>query len=274
MSLLEAENLVKVYVKRGLLARSRSETIAVDDVSFAVERGETLALVGESGAGKSTAGRLVTRLISADSGSVRLDGVELMDLSRSEMRAKRRSIQMIFQDPYSSLDPRISVGMSLTEPLKVHFGANKTDRENRAGALLERVGLTEYHAERYPYELSGGQLQRVAIARALTVEPSLIVCDEPVAALDVSVRAQVLNLMLDLQDDLGISYLFISHDLSIVECIADRVAVMRHGKLLEYATKAQVYDDPQNDYTKELLAAIPVADPSSPMFRTGGLAAG
>lgn len=266
MSLLVAENLTKLYKKRSLFSRSRSETLAVDNVSFEIDRGETLALVGESGAGKSTVGRLITRLVNADSGNVRLDDVEILHLSTSEMRRTRRKIQMIFQDPYSSLDPRVSIGLSLTEPLKVHFGVNRSDRESRAGALLEQVGLSAYHAERFPHELSGGQLQRVAIARALTVEPSLIVCDEPVAALDVSVRAQVLNVMLDLQENLGISYLFISHDLSIVECIADRVAVMRHGKLLEYGTRADVYDDPQNDYTKELLAAVPIADPETPMF--------
>ncbi|HVW41998.1 MAG TPA: ATP-binding cassette domain-containing protein [Amycolatopsis sp.] len=266
MSLLEAEGLVKRFVRRGLLTRNRSETLAVDNVSFGLDRGKTLAVVGESGAGKSTAGRLVLRLIEPDAGAVRFDGRDVTALPHKKLHWLRRRTQMIFQDPYSSCDPRITIGRSVTEPLRVHEGINRSDRERKAVEVLDRVGLDAHYAERLPHELSGGQLQRVAIARALTVEPSLIVCDEPVAALDVSVRAGVLNLMLDLQEEYGIAYLFISHDLSIVEVISHDVAVMRSGTLVEIGDKHQIYSDPRHEYTRQLLDAVPVPDPNRRMF--------
>jgi len=262
MPLLQAEGLVKRFRRRRLFSRNHSETLAVDGVSFELDRGKTLSVVGESGAGKSTTGRMVVRLIEPDEGSIRFDGVELTELSAAELRKMRRKMQMIFQDPYSSCDPRIPIGLSVTEPLRVHEGINRSDRERKAVEVLDRVGLAAHYAERMPYELSGGQLQRVAIARALTVEPALIVCDEPVAALDVSVRAQVLNLMLDLQEERQMAFLFISHDLSIVEAISDHVAVMRSGRLVELGTKEQIYTAPSHEYTKQLLDAVPVADPS------------
>ena len=262
MPLLQAEGLVKRFRRRRLFSRNHSETLAVDGVSFELDRGKTLSVVGESGAGKSTTGRMVVRLIEPDEGSIRFDGVELTELSAAELRKMRRKMQMIFQDPYSSCDPRIPIGLSVTEPLRVHEGINRSDRERKAVEVLDRVGLAAHYAERMPYELSGGQLQRVAIARALTVEPALIVCDEPVSALDVSVRAQVLNLMLDLQEERQMAFLFISHDLSIVEAISDHVAVMRSGRLVELGTKEQIYTAPSHEYTKQLLDAVPVADPS------------
>jgi peptide/nickel transport system ATP-binding protein/oligopeptide transport system ATP-binding protein len=264
MSLLEASALMKTYITgRNLLGVVTARFTAVNDVSFAVEPGETLALVGESGAGKSTTGRLVLRLIQPDSGAVTFEGQNLLDLSRKEMRATRRRMQMIFQDPYSSLDPRIPIGESVGEPLLVHDGMGRNERLTRAADLLERVGIGAQALDAYPGELSGGQLQRVAIARALTVEPSLIVCDEPVAALDVSVRAQVLNLMRELQEERGLAYLFISHDLALVEVIADRVAVMKNGEIVEIGDVEAVFQTPQHPYTAELLSAIPVPLPPS-----------
>jgi ABC-type oligopeptide transport system ATPase subunit len=262
MTLLEVEHLSKRFpAKRSLLGKTTVWHDAVTDVSFVLERGETLALVGESGAGKSTTARLVLRLIEADRGSVRLDGIDVRRQSRPELRQLRQRMQIIFQDPFSSLDPHVPVGESVAEPLLVHFGLPRGARLRRAAELLERVGLSGSILERYPSELSGGQLQRVAIARALTVEPDLVVCDEPVAALDVSVRAQVLNLMSDLQRELGIAYLLISHDLALVEVIADRVAVMSNGRIVEHGPVSTLYKQPVNDYTKELLAAIPVPIP-------------
>ncbi|MGW6456248.1 ATP-binding cassette domain-containing protein [Streptomyces sp. NPDC055078] len=264
MSLLEVTRLSKSYVrKRDMTGRAVAHHHAVRDASLHLEAGETLAVVGESGAGKSTLGRLVLRLIEPDRGTVVFDGTDVAQLGRRELRGLRRRMQMIFQDPHSSLDPRVPVGVSVAEPLLVHFGTGRAERERRAVDLLDRVGLSRATAHRHPGELSGGQLQRIAIARALALEPALIVCDEPVAALDMSVRAQVLNLMSDLQSELGLAYLFISHDLALVEVIADRVAVMRQGEIVETGTTADIYLRPRHEYTRELLAAVPVPLPPS-----------
>ncbi|MDP9820775.1 ATP-binding cassette domain-containing protein [Nocardioides massiliensis] len=255
MNLLEVKGLVKDFKGRtGILHR------AVDDVSFTLEAGKTLALVGESGAGKSTTGRLILRLIEPDAGTVVFDGVDVRALDRKRLTAQRRYMQMIFQDPFGCLDPRISVGESIAEPLFVHFKTPRDERMERAAELLERVGLGSSHMARYPAQLSGGQLQRISIARALTLEPKLIVCDEPVAALDMSIRAQVLNLLTDLQEDLGLAYLFVTHDMSLVQVIADDVAVMRSGRLVENRPVEELFADPQEDYTRQLLAAIPRAE--------------
>jgi oligopeptide transport system ATP-binding protein len=263
MSLLEARSLGKSFAARRGLFRRAATVPAVVDVTFDVQEGETLALVGESGAGKSTVGRLVTRLIEPDSGGVVFDGVDLLALGRVELRAIRRRLQMIFQDPYSSLDPRATVGESVSEPLKVHDGIDRSERLDQAAQWLDRVGLGRRYIHRYPGELSGGQLQRACIARALTLHPKLIVCDEPTAALDVSIQAQVLNLMTDLQEDLGLAYLFISHDLALVQAISHRVAVMANCQIVEIGTAEQIYDEPQSDYTRRLLASIPVPVPKA-----------
>jgi oligopeptide transport system ATP-binding protein len=264
MSLLEVEGLVKRYpVRQGFLGRAKEWFTAVDDVSLTAERGETVALVGESGAGKSTTGRLVLRLIEPDAGRVRFDGEDVTALDKNSLRRMRLRMQMIFQDPYSSLDPHLPVVESVAEPLQVHFRMGRTDRLRRTAELLDRVGISSNVAERYPAELSGGQLQRAAIARALTMKPDLIVADEPVAALDVSVRAQVLNLMHDLQAELGLTYLFITHDLSLVEVIADRAIVMSTGRIVEQGTVAEIFAAPREAYTKSLLEAIPRPVPLS-----------
>jgi oligopeptide transport system ATP-binding protein len=264
MSLLVAEHLTKQFVvKKDLMGRVRERFTAVDDVSFTVEAGKTLALVGESGAGKSTTGRMVLRLIQPDSGSVTFDGDDVLALDGAALRAKRRAMQMIFQDPFSSLAPQRQIGEAVAEPLRIHFKMGRSERMKVAAELLDRVGLRSGVLERYPAELSGGQLQRVAIARALTLEPKLIVCDEPVAALDVSVRAQVLNLMHDLQAERGLAYLFVSHDLALVEVIADRVAVMQHGKIVEEALTEDLFRSPSTEYAAQLLAAVPKPVPPS-----------
>jgi oligopeptide transport system ATP-binding protein len=260
-SLLEVEGLTKIYKRRRMFGAT-DEHRAVDNVSFSLERGRTLAVVGESGAGKSTTARLVLRLIEPDAGTIHFDRIDLRALSSGDLRRQRRHMQMIFQDPYSSLDPRVSIGRSVAEPLKVHTGMNRTDRETTAVRLLNRVGLGEHHLHRLPSEMSGGQLQRVSIARALTVDPQLIVCDEAVAALDVSIRAQVLTLLLDIQEERQVSYLFIAHDLAIVEAFADDVIVMRHGAVVEGGPVGDVFSAPTSVYTKELLTAIPVPDPA------------
>ncbi|MFI0842898.1 ATP-binding cassette domain-containing protein [Mesorhizobium sp. IMUNJ 23232] len=258
MTMLEVEGLTKSYVRRrDVFGRATDRVDAVSGVSLMLGRGETLAIVGESGAGKSTVGRLILRLIEPHQGRILLDGVDLRALSRSQLRASRRHMQMIFQDPFSSLDPRMTIGESVAEPMLLHLGLPKAERKERAGALLRRVGLDETYADRLPAGLSGGQLQRVAIARALTLNPKIIVCDEPVAALDVSVRAQVLNLMAELQEEFGVSYLFISHDLSIVRAISDRVAVMSKGRIVETGPTEQIFGAPVDDYTIELIRAIP-----------------
>ncbi|MFV0307493.1 MAG: ATP-binding cassette domain-containing protein [Desertimonas sp.] len=269
MSLLEVRGLVKRFVgpRQGL--RRGAPTTVVDDVSFDVERGRTVALVGESGAGKSTTALLVLRLLEADGGSVVLDGTDVRGLDPKALRQFRQKMQIVFQDPHSSLDPRVPIGRSIAEPLQVLMSMNRSDREQRALRMLNRVSLRRGLAERFPHELSGGQLQRIAIARALTVSPELIVCDEAVSALDVSVRAQVLNLLMDIQEEDGVSYLFVAHDLAIVENIAHDVIVMQNGRIVESGDTAHVFGDPSETYTRELLEAIPEADPR---LRTWGAA--
>jgi len=261
MSLLEVTGLCKSFpTRRDALGRVREQHHAVKDVSFSVEPGTTFAIVGESGAGKSTTARLVLRLIEPSAGSVTFDGIDVCALGGRELRLLRRRMQMIFQDPSSSLDPRVSVGESIAEPLVVfdRTATTKAQRTERAAELLERVGLAARDRLKYPSEMSGGQLQRVAIARALTLHPDLIVCDEPVAALDMSVRAQVLNLMKDLQSELELAFLFISHDLSLVRVIADHLAVMHRGAIVEQGPAEQIFAAPSSEYTSKLLAAVPV----------------
>jgi oligopeptide transport system ATP-binding protein len=261
--LLRVENLVKHFpVRRGLFARQSGAVRAVDGMSFDVGTGETLALVGESGCGKSTTGRLILRLLEPTSGSVRFDGIDLFTLDANAMRAQRRAMQIIFQDPYASLNPRMTVGQTLTEPLAL-YGLAEGRRDERLDELLQLVGLAPQHASRYPHEFSGGQRQRVGIARALAVEPRLIVCDEPVSALDVSIQAQVINLLVDLQHRLRLSYVFIAHDLAVVKHIATRVAVMYLGRIVEYADKRELFARPRHPYTQALLSAIPVPDPAA-----------
>jgi oligopeptide transport system ATP-binding protein len=261
--LLRVERLVKHFVvQRGMFGRASGAIRAVDDISFDVHERETLAIVGESGCGKSTAGRLVLRLIEPTSGSVTFDGRNVFALDERGVRSLRREMQIIFQDPYASLNPRMTVGQMLAEPLALHGLASGVKAKERVAELLQLVGLAPYHAQRYPHEFSGGQRQRIGIARALAVEPRLIVADEPVSALDVSVQAQVINLLQDLQRRFGLSYIFIAHDLAVVKHIATRVAVMYLGKIVELADKNDLFDQPRHPYTRALLSAIPVPDTS------------
>jgi len=261
--ILEVRDLVKHYpVSSGFLGRQVGLVRAVDGVSFSIRRGETLGLVGESGCGKTTTGRCILQLERPTSGSVRFEGQELTTLSPGALRAVRRRIQVIFQDPYSSLNPRMTVSQIVGEPLIVHrlvpdAGAQAT----RVQELLRQVGLLPQHGRRYPHELSGGQRQRVGIARALALEPSLIICDEPVSALDVSIQAQIINLLEDLRRELGLTYLFVAHDLSVVRHISDRVAVMYLGRIVELADRQALYEAPRHPYTKALLSAVPIPDP-------------
>ncbi len=263
-ALLEVEGLVKHFVaERSLFGRALAHVKAVDGVSFSLEAGKTLALVGESGCGKSTVSRLVLRLIEPDAGQIHFEGRDLLSLDANALRSFRRDAQIIFQDPYASLNPRMTVSQILTEPLALHDLVPAARRRERVDELLRLVGLEPRFARRYPHEFSGGQRQRIAIARALAVEPKLIICDEPVSALDVSIQAQVINLLIDLQRQHGFSYLFIAHDLAVVAHISHRVAVMYLGRIVEIADKTELFDNPRHPYTQALLASVPVANPKA-----------
>ena len=261
--LLQVRDLHKHFpIREGLLIeRKVGEVRAVDGVSFDIVAGETLGLVGESGSGKSTTGYCVLQLLKPTSGSIRFEGTELTELGREEMRRMRREMQIVFQDPYASLNPRMTVGTIVAEPLEVHGVGTRKTRRDTVRRLLEVVGFNPNYTNRYPHEFSGGQRQRVGIARALALNPKLIVCDEPVSALDVSIQAQILNLLKDLQRDFGLTYVFIAHDLAVVRAVSDHIAVMNRGKLVEYGTAEEVYSTPKDEYTKALLAAVPVPDP-------------
>jgi oligopeptide transport system ATP-binding protein len=261
-ALLEVADLMKHYpVRSGLLRRAAGTVHAVDGVSFSVGVGETLGLVGESGCGKSTVARSVLRLVEPSSGSIRIDGTDITHLSKSELRPHRRAMQIVFQDPFASLNPRMTVGDIVGEPLSVHGLATGSEKQARVAKLFEQVGLRRDQMRNYPHQFSGGQRQRICIARALALGPRLIVCDEPVSALDVSIQAQVINLLIDLQREHGFSYLFIAHDLAVVAHISHRVAVMYLGRIVEIADKTELFKNPRHPYTQALLASVPVADP-------------
>jgi peptide/nickel transport system ATP-binding protein len=262
--MLEVEGLTTRFpIRSGVLRRVVGHVHAVEDVSFTLDAGETLALVGESGCGKSTTGRSILRLVEPERGGVRFDGADVRAADRAGLLALRRRMQMIFQDPYGSLSPRRTVGQSIAEPLLVHGLARHSDVGERIAALLRRVGLAPEMADRLPHEFSGGQRQRICIARALALAPKLIIADEAVSALDVSIKAQILNLMMDLQSELGLSYLFISHDIAVVERISHRIAVMLRGEIVEIGPRAAIMENPQHPYTRKLIAAVPVPDPAA-----------
>jgi oligopeptide transport system ATP-binding protein len=270
--LLEVTDLVKHFpIKSGLVIdREVDQVRAVDGVSFSVERGSTLGLVGESGSGKSTVCRVALQLLRPTSGSVRFEGREIVGLSRREMRPLRRDMQMVFQDPYASLNPRKRVGQIVGDPLKLLDEVSGSELRKQVQELLERVGLSAEHYNRYPHEFSGGQRQRIGIARAIALKPKLIFADEPVSALDVSIQAQIVNLLDDLQDELGLTYVFVAHDIGVVRHISDRIAVMHEGKIVEKGSADQVCERPSDDYTKKLLAAVPVPDPRESRARRAG----
>lgn len=260
--LVDVRDIAKYFpIRKGILFSRRVGSVrAVDGVSFHIKRGETLGLVGESGCGKSTTGRLILRLIEKTSGEIYFEGREISMLSRKEMRALRRGMQIIFQDPYGSLNPRMTVGDIIGDPLEIHGVAKGREKGRRVKEMLDVVGLSSLHARRYPHEFSGGQRQRIGVARALALNPKLIICDEPVSALDVSIQAQIINLLKDLQREFGLTYLFIAHDLSVVRHMSNRVAVMYLGKIVEMADKYRLYSSSQHPYTEALLSAIPVVD--------------
>ena len=261
-ALLEITDLVKHYpVRTGVLRRAAGTVHAVDGVSFSLGVGETLGLVGESGCGKSTVARSVLRLIEPTSGSIRIDGTDITHLSKSELRPHRRAMQIVFQDPFASLNPRMTAGDIVGEPLTVHGLATGSEKQARVAKLFEQVGLRPDQMRNYPHQFSGGQRQRICIARALALDPRLIVCDEPVSALDVSIQAQVINLLIDLQRAHGFSYLFIAHDLAVVAHISHRVAVMYLGRIVEIADKTELFKNPRHPYTQALLASVPIANP-------------
>lgn len=267
--LVVVKNLVKYFpIRSGLLQRVTAWVQAVDDISFTIREGETFGLVGESGCGKTTIGRTMLRLIEPTSGSVTFDGQEVFKLRGREMKEMRRNMQVIFQDPYASLDPRMPIGESVMEGLNVHGIGTSRERFETMLEILKKVGLEDYHARRYPHEFSGGQRQRIGIARALALFPKFIVCDEPVSALDVSIQSQVLNILKDLQSEFGLTYLFIAHNLSVVEHISDRVGVMYVGKMVELTGREELYENPLHPYSKALMSAIPIADPTVKRERT------
>ncbi|HWO76144.1 MAG TPA: dipeptide ABC transporter ATP-binding protein [Bacillus sp. (in: firmicutes)] len=263
-SLLEVKDIKKYFpINNGLFKRSKSFVKAVDGVSFTLEEGDTLGLVGESGCGKSTTGRSILRLIEPSSGSVTYKGEEVTSMSKNELRKIRKNMQIVFQDPYASLNPRIQIGSILEEALSTHkIGQNAKERKSIVIDLLQKVGLNKSAVDRYPHEFSGGQRQRIGIARAIAVNPSLIVADEPVSALDVSIQAQILNLFQDLQEQMGLTYIFIAHDLSVVKHISNKIGVMYLGKMVEFASKEQLFSNPSHPYTQALMSAVPIPNPT------------
>jgi len=267
MPLVEVRHLVKHFHRGGGFLRAKTIVKAVDDVSFSIEEGETFALVGESGSGKSTTGRCMLRLVEPTSGDVLFRGENVLGFSSARMRAARRDMQMVFQDPYSSLNPRMRAFTIVEEPLVIHRIGSKPERRDRVAELFRLVGLDPAHLDRYPHEFSGGQRQRIGLARALALNPSFIIADEPVSALDVSIQAQVINLLMDLQQQLKLTYLFVAHDLRLVRHISGRVAVMYLGKIVEMGATASIFENAQHAYTKALLSAVPVTDPDAPRTR-------
>ena len=262
--LLSVQHLQKYFpIRRGILSRVAAHVKAVDDISFDINKGETFGLVGETGCGKTTAGRAVLRLVEPDAGKIRFDGVDLLSLSQQELRWKRRDMQIIFQDPYASLNPRMTIRTIVGEPFAIHHLASGSERNDRVADLLKTVGLDSSVMNRYPHEFSGGQRQRIGIARALALKPKLIVADEPVSALDVSIQAQIINLLADLQQQFGLTYLFISHAIPVIEHISTRIGVMYLGKLVEVGTSAQICTAPKHPYTQALLSAVPIPDPAA-----------